>query len=64
MLINNSPTTWGGGLSPVKVTGVLVGKFRKHTRRVPESCFMGVSQIPFPHQVVPTGNNNKLYSWR
>ena len=38
----------GGGLSLVKVTGVLVRKFREHPWRVPESCFMGVSQIPSP----------------
>ena len=33
----------GGGYSPIKVTGVLVGKFRGHPLKVPESCFMGVS---------------------
>ena len=33
--------------NPIKVTGVLVGNFRGHPEKVPESCFMGVSQIQF-----------------
>ena len=39
---------WGGwGYYPIKVTEVLVRKLREHPLKVPESCFMGVSQIHF-----------------
>ena len=32
----------GGGYSPIKVTGMLVGKIRENPQKLPESCFMGV----------------------
>ena len=57
----------GGGHSPIKVTGVLVEKFREHPQKVPESCFMDMSQIHFhPPPPLPARyqfNNNKLYNW-
>ena len=37
----------GGEYSPIKVTGVLVGKFQEHPQKVRESCFTGVFQIYF-----------------
>ena len=37
----------GGGYYPIKVTEVLVRKLREHPLKVPESCFMGMSQIHF-----------------
>ena len=40
----------GGGVLTYKSDGVLVGKFREHLQKVPESCFMGVSQIYFHPQ--------------
>ena len=36
-----------GGYSPIKVTEVLDGKFREHSYKVPESCFINVFQIHF-----------------
>ena len=41
----NETYSRGGGYSPIKVTGVLVENHREHPLKVPESCFMGVSQI-------------------
>ena len=35
----------GGGYSPTKVTGVLVGKFRKHPKKVPESFLWACSKF-------------------
>ena len=39
--------------SPIKVTGVLVRKFREHPQKVPGSSFMGVSPIHFHPQELP-----------
>ena len=50
-----------GGYSPVKVMGALVKKFREHPLKVPESCFMGVSQIHSTSKSYQF-NNNKLYN--
>ena len=47
-VVNNSPTT--GGVFPVKVTGVLVGKFREPAPEGYQNLVLwSVSQIPFPH---------------
>ena len=35
----------GGGGSPIKTTGLLVGIFLKNPLKVPESRFVGVTQI-------------------
>ena len=46
----------GGGDSPIKMTGVLVGNFEKNplkVLKVPESRLVGVAQINFHSQEVP-----------
>ena len=58
-----APGEGGGGYSPTKVTGVLVGKFRKHPEKVPESFLWACSKFisnPKRYQF----NHNKLYNWR
>ena len=39
--------------NPMIESGVLVRKFREHPQKVPESRFMGVSQIHFHPKEVP-----------